>query len=137
MPGVSSSAESRLFRSFNSTSAIRLPRTTPVGFAALLLLVPLALTSTKRMIKRLGGKRWNRLHKLVYLIAALGVLHFFWLVKADTREPLIFGGVLAILLGYRALAGRLRQLKAQKAKLRGAALALEPQSTPTEGAGAG
>jgi sulfoxide reductase heme-binding subunit YedZ len=107
-----------------------------VGFTALLLMIPLALTSTKRMIKRLGGKRWNRLHKLVYPIAALGVLHFFWLVKADTREPLIFGGVLAILLGYRALSGRLRQLRAQKARLSGAALALEPRSTPTEGAGA-
>jgi sulfoxide reductase heme-binding subunit YedZ len=107
-----------------------------VGFTALLLMVPLALTSTKRMIKRLGGKRWTRLHKLVYPIAALGVLHFFWLVKADTREPLIFGGVLAVLLGYRALTERLRQLRAQKAKLSEAALALEPRSTPTEGAGA-
>ncbi len=108
-----------------------------VGFTALLLMVPLALTSTKRMMKRLGGKRWNRLHKLVYPIAALGVLHFLWLVKADARQPLIFGGVLAVLLGYRALAGRLRQLRTQKARLSGAALALEPRSTSTEGAGAG
>jgi sulfoxide reductase heme-binding subunit YedZ len=81
-----------------------------VGFTALLILVPLAATSTKRMIKRLGGRRWNRLHRLVYVAAALGVLHFLWLVKADIREPVIFGAVLATLLGYRLVAGRLKKL---------------------------
>ncbi len=79
-----------------------------VGFAGLVLMVPLALTSTKKMIKRLGGKRWNRLHKAVYLVAALGVFHFLWLVKADMREPTIFGLILVALLAYRLVAERLR-----------------------------
>ncbi len=71
-----------------------------VGFAGFVLLIPLAITSTRGMIKRLG-KNWQRLHRLVYLIAALGVLHYAWLVKADLTEPLLYGGVLAMLLGYR------------------------------------
>jgi sulfoxide reductase heme-binding subunit YedZ len=69
--------------------------------ASWLLLVPLAGTSTNAMLKRLGGKRWQRLHRLVYLIAIGGVLHYWLLVKADTRIPLTFAAVLAILLGYR------------------------------------
>ncbi|UCC82550.1 MAG: sulfoxide reductase heme-binding subunit YedZ [Gemmatimonadota bacterium] len=81
-----------------------------VGFTALLILAPLAATSTKRMIKRLGGRRWNRLHRLVYIAAALGVLHFLWLVKADIREPVIFGAILATLLGYRLAAGPYKRL---------------------------
>jgi methionine sulfoxide reductase heme-binding subunit len=72
-----------------------------VGFAAFLLLIPLAVTSTRGMIRRLGGRRWQLLHRLVYLAAALGVLHFLWLVKADVREPLVFGGVLLVLLLLR------------------------------------
>jgi methionine sulfoxide reductase heme-binding subunit len=72
-----------------------------VGFLAFVLLVPLAVTSTRGMIRRLGGKRWQRLHRLVYLSAALGVLHFFWSVKADVREPLIFAAVLGVLLALR------------------------------------
>lgn len=73
------------------------------GFAAFLGLIPLALTSTDRMIRRLGGKRWKRLHRLVYFIAITGVVHFAWLVKKDLSEPLAFGGVLAFLLGFRLL----------------------------------
>jgi sulfoxide reductase heme-binding subunit YedZ len=80
-----------------------------VGFTALLILIPLAATSTKGMIKRLGGRRWNRLHRLVYVAAALGVLHFLWLVKADIREPVIFGAILATLLGYRLVTGQLKK----------------------------
>ena len=72
-----------------------------VGFAAFVLLVPLALTSTNKMMKRLK-KNWVKLHKLVYVIAVLGVLHFLWLVKADTLEPLVYAGILVVLLGYRA-----------------------------------
>ena len=72
-----------------------------VGMASWLLLVPLAVTSTNAMIKRLGGKRWQRLHRLVYLIAAGGVIHYWLIVKADTRIPLTFAAVLAVLLGYR------------------------------------
>lgn len=81
-----------------------------VGFTALLILIPLAATSTKGMIKRLGGRRWRRLHRLVYVAAALGVLHFLWLVKADIREPVIFGAILAALLGYRLVASQLPKL---------------------------
>lgn len=72
-----------------------------VGMASFLLLVPLAITSTQKMIKRLGGKRWNRLHRLVYVAAAGGALHYYMLVKADTREPLLFAAALAVFLLYR------------------------------------
>jgi methionine sulfoxide reductase heme-binding subunit len=82
-----------------------------VGFTAFLLLIPLAVTSTRGWVKRLG-RRWQLLHRSVYLIAILGVLHFCWLVKADLREPLIYGAVLAVLLGFRVpwlrLGSRLR-----------------------------
>lgn len=71
-----------------------------VGFAGFLLLIPLAATSTSGMMKRLG-RNWQRLHRLVYPIGVLGVLHYLWLVKADITEPLLYGGVLAVLLGYR------------------------------------
>ncbi len=72
-----------------------------VGMLAFLLMVPLAVTSTDKMIKRLGGKRWARLHKATYVAAIAGVLHFYMLVKADVRKPLIFALLLAVLLGYR------------------------------------
>lgn len=75
-----------------------------LGMAGFFLMLPLALTSTNKMVKRLGGKRWNRLHRLVYLAAIAGVIHYWMLVKADTRIPLAFGAVLAVLLIYRALA---------------------------------
>ncbi|WP_255323116.1 protein-methionine-sulfoxide reductase heme-binding subunit MsrQ [Lysobacter sp. K5869] len=71
-----------------------------VGFAAWLLLVPLALTSTQGMMRRLG-RLWGRLHQLVYAIAVLAVLHFWWLVKSDIREPALYAGILAALLGWR------------------------------------
>ncbi|HEX6909225.1 MAG TPA: protein-methionine-sulfoxide reductase heme-binding subunit MsrQ [Longimicrobium sp.] len=71
-----------------------------VGFTAFLLLVPLALTSTRAAIRRLG-KRWQKLHRLVYLAAGLGVLHFVWLVKSDLRDPLIFAAVFAVLMATR------------------------------------
>lgn len=70
------------------------------GFTAFLLLIPLAITSTKGWIRRLG-RRWALLHRLIYVAAGLGVLHFFWRVKADTREPLVFAAVLALLLALR------------------------------------
>ena len=71
-----------------------------LGILALTMLVPLALTSTNAMIKRLG-RRWQQLHRLVYPIAILGVWHFWWQVKEDILEPLIYAAILAILLGYR------------------------------------
>jgi sulfoxide reductase heme-binding subunit YedZ len=71
-----------------------------IGMAALLGLIPLAVTSTKGMQRRLGRK-WVKLHRLIYPIAILGIWHFWWQVKADTREPMIYAGILAVLLGYR------------------------------------
>ncbi len=71
-----------------------------VGFTAFVLLIPLAVTSTTGWIRRLG-KRWRQLHRLAYVAAGLGVLHYFWKVKADTREPLLFAGILAVLLILR------------------------------------
>ncbi len=71
-----------------------------VGFTALLMLIPLAVTSTNRMMRRLG-RRWQKLHRLIYVIAVLGVWHYYWQVKRDVREPLIYAGILAVLLGYR------------------------------------
>jgi sulfoxide reductase heme-binding subunit YedZ len=73
-----------------------------IGFAAFLLLVPLASTSTKAMMRRLG-RRWQRLHRLVYLIAVAGVVHYWWLVKRDITQPAIYGVLLSVLLGYRVL----------------------------------
>ena len=74
-----------------------------VGMLGFFLMAPLALTSTNKMVKRLGGKRWSRLHRVAYFAAAAGVVHYWMLVKADIRQPLIFGLVLAALLGYRLL----------------------------------
>ena len=73
-----------------------------VGFAAFLLLIPLAITSTDGMVRRLGFARWKRLHRVIYLAAVLGVIHFVWRVKSDLRQPLIFAAVLALLLTIRA-----------------------------------
>jgi sulfoxide reductase heme-binding subunit YedZ len=77
-----------------------------VGFAAFLLLVPLAVTSTDGMVRRLGFARWKRLHRLVYVAAALGVVHFVWRVKSDLRQPALFGAALASLLVVRAVGAR-------------------------------
>jgi len=72
-----------------------------MGFAAWSTMVPLALTSTAGMIRRLGGKRWNRLHRLVYATGVIGVVHYWWLVKADVSRPLAYGVIVAILLATR------------------------------------
>ena len=74
-----------------------------VGMIAFFLMVPLAITSTNKMVKRVGGRRWNRLHKLTYLAAVGGVLHYWMLVKADTKIPLTLGFVLLVLLVYRVV----------------------------------
>ncbi|MFZ5559094.1 MAG: protein-methionine-sulfoxide reductase heme-binding subunit MsrQ [Pseudomonadota bacterium] len=79
-----------------------------VGFTAFVLLIPLAVTSTNAMVRRLGARRWLQLHRLVYAIAVAGVVHWWWLVKADIRLPLLYAVLLAVLLGARlrwALAG--------------------------------
>jgi sulfoxide reductase heme-binding subunit YedZ len=83
-----------------------------VGFTAFVLMIPLAVTSTKGWIRRLG-KRWTKVHRLIYATAAFGVLHYYWKVKADTREPLIFAAILIVLMllrtnAVRQLATRLR-----------------------------
>jgi methionine sulfoxide reductase heme-binding subunit len=85
------------------------------GFTGFVLMIPLAITSTAGMIRRLG-KRWQQLHRFVYVVGIAGVIHFYWLVKADIRRPVQYGAVLALLLGYRlvvkwmpALRGRLAQ----------------------------
>jgi sulfoxide reductase heme-binding subunit YedZ len=74
-----------------------------LGFTAFLMMTPLALTSTNAMVRRLGGKAWTRLHKLVYPLAVLGVVHFWLLVKRDLTEPSLFAMALALLLGFRVL----------------------------------
>ena len=72
-----------------------------VGFAAFVLLIPLALTSTAGWIRRLGGKRWQMLHRAIYLAAALGVIHYYWLVKSDIRKPVFYGVLVGLLLAWR------------------------------------
>lgn len=87
-----------------------------IGMAAFVLLVPLAITSANRIRRKMRVRAWRRLHQLVYLIAIMGVVHYFLLVKADTRSPLIYGGIVAALLGWRAVmrlrAGRARPASA-------------------------
>jgi sulfoxide reductase heme-binding subunit YedZ len=92
-----------------------------VGVLAFTSLVPLAVTSTDQMIKRLGGKRWQKLHRLTYLAAAAGVLHYYLLVKSDVRKPLAFAAVVALLLGYRLYASYTKN---------SAPLSLKAQSPP-------
>jgi methionine sulfoxide reductase heme-binding subunit len=82
-----------------------------IGFSAFVLMVPLAITSTAGMIRRLGGKRWNALHRLVYVSAALGPLHYWWLVKADVSRPLIYAAIVAALLGVRLYWSRAKAAK--------------------------
>ena len=106
-----------------------------VGFTGFLMLLALAITSTKGWVRRLG-KRWQRLHQLVYVAALAGVVHFYWQVKADTREPLIYAGVLALLL-----AARLRPRPPVKERRgegqRGRAEALTPSASRSHSAGTG
>ena len=75
-----------------------------IGFTAFVLMIPLAVTSTTGWIRRLGGKRWNRLHQLIYVSAVCGVIHFYWLVKKDVRQPVLYGTILGVLLLYRVAA---------------------------------
>jgi len=82
------------------TDVVKRPYIT-IGFTCFVLLIPLAATSTNAMQRRLGGKRWQQLHRLVYLIAVGGVVHYLWLVKKDITQPVLYGLVLAVLLGLR------------------------------------
>jgi ferredoxin-NADP reductase len=86
-----------------------------IGSMGLLAMVPLAVTSTNAMVKRLGAKRWHALHRLAYVAAICGVIHYFMQVKADVRQPLVFAGVLTVLLGYRVVTAKLKKPAAQLA----------------------
>jgi sulfoxide reductase heme-binding subunit YedZ len=87
-----------------------------VGFAAWLLLLPLAITSTDAWVRRLGFARWKRLHRLVYVAALLGVVHFVWRVKADLSRPLVFAAAIGLLLGVRALGAAAKVSTARAAR---------------------
>jgi methionine sulfoxide reductase heme-binding subunit len=82
-----------------------------VGFLAFVLLIPLAITSTVGWIRRLGGKRWQLLHRAIYVSATLGVIHYYWLVKSDVRKPLFYGALVAILLAYRVWVAVAKKVK--------------------------
>jgi sulfoxide reductase heme-binding subunit YedZ len=99
-----------------------------IGFATLLLMAPLAVTSTNAMVRRLGAKRWVTLHKLVYLIAPLGVLHFWWMVKKDGTEPAIYAVILAALLGYRLVSRLVEQRRRARPAACAAGLAVQPNA---------
>ena len=77
-----------------------------LGFASFLMLVPLAVTSTRGWVRRLGGKRWQRLHRLIYPAAIGGVLHYLWLVKKDLRDPVYFAVALVVILATRVWVSR-------------------------------
>jgi sulfoxide reductase heme-binding subunit YedZ len=83
-----------------------------VGFTGFVLMIPLAITSTAGMIRRLGGRRWQMLHRLIYVSAIAGAIHYYWLVKSDETVPLRFAAVVAILLGYRVFAYALERRRA-------------------------
>jgi sulfoxide reductase heme-binding subunit YedZ len=79
------------------------------GFTAFVLLIPLAITSTSGWIRRLGGKRWQLLHRLVYVSAGAGAVHYYWLVKSDIRLPLLYGAIVTVLLAYRVVPNRMKR----------------------------
>ena len=84
-----------------------------MGFIAFLLMIPLALTSTSGMVRRLGGKRWQLLHRLIYASAIAGAIHFYWKVKSDVTIPVRFAVIVAVLLGYRVAAGAMKRRGAE------------------------
>jgi len=87
-----------------------------MGFAAFVLLIPLALTSTAGWIRRLGGRRWQMLHRLIYISAVCGVIHYYWLVKSAVLRPLIYGAIVAVLLLWRLADWYIRRTRATAAK---------------------
>ena len=91
-----------------------------VGFTAFLLLIPLAITSTAGWIRRLGGKRWQLLHRLIYVSATLGVIHYYWLVKSAVIRPLTYGAIVAVLLLWRLFASlsKKKQMRVEPAMVR-------------------
>jgi len=93
------------------------------GFTAFVLLIPLAVTSTIGWIRRLGGKRWQMLHRLIYVSACAGVVHYYWLVKSDIRLPVFYGAIVAVLLVYRLMA---RLMESRMPTVRATASSSEP-----------
>ena len=87
-----------------------------VGFAGLLLLIPLAITSTAGWIRRLGGKRWQMLHRAVYFAAIAGVIHYYWQVKSDVRKPLEYAAIVGVLLAWRIVNWIIGRRKAQRVR---------------------
>jgi sulfoxide reductase heme-binding subunit YedZ len=100
------------------------------GFTGFVLLIPLALTSTAGWIRRLGGKRWQWLHRLIYISAIAGVVHYYWLVKSDVRLPLLYAAIVTLLLGFRAF------IAARNQRRQPAANSAQPRAAfrPTEAA---
>jgi methionine sulfoxide reductase heme-binding subunit len=86
-----------------------------VGFIGFVLMIPLAITSTKKWIARLGGKRWQKLHRLIYVSAVAGVVHYLWLVKLDIQRPLTYGAILAVLLAFRGWHAAMARKEKEKA----------------------
>ncbi|HEY6457103.1 MAG TPA: protein-methionine-sulfoxide reductase heme-binding subunit MsrQ [Steroidobacteraceae bacterium] len=99
-----------------------------IGFAALLMLIPLAVTSTHHMMRRLG-RRWQRLHSLIYVIAILGVWHYWWQVKKDIRQPLLYVAMLAVLLGFRVVVRVMNRARASQPVTSRSAPATAPGKT--------
>jgi len=93
------------------------------GFTAFVLLIPLAVTSTIGWIRRLGGKRWQMLHRLIYVSTCAGVVHYYWLVKSDLRLPVFYGAIVAVLLVYRLMA---RFMESRMPTVRATASSSEP-----------
>jgi len=105
----------KFFDLSDMTADVMKRRFITVGFAGFVLMIPLTITSTAGWIRRLGGKRWQRLHELIYVTACAGVIHYYWLVKSDTRKPVRYGITVALLLGYRLVAKLARQQKSTAA----------------------
>jgi len=101
-----------------------------VGFSAFVLMLPLAITSTSGWIRRLGGKRWATVHRLIYLTGIGAVVHYWWLVKADIRRPLAYGVVVGVLLAFRFYWARVRSVVPQPSRVAAAARASHSAPRP-------
>ncbi|HVN06058.1 MAG TPA: protein-methionine-sulfoxide reductase heme-binding subunit MsrQ [Bryobacteraceae bacterium] len=86
------------------------------GFLGFVAMIPLAITSTTGWIRRLGGRRWNLLHRLIYVSACAGVIHYYWLVKSDVRLPLLYASIVGVLLAYRVIAAQIKPARVRPAR---------------------
>jgi sulfoxide reductase heme-binding subunit YedZ len=101
-----------------------------VGFTAFVLMIPLAITSTKGWIRRLGGQRWNTLHKAVYITAIGGVVHYWWKVKLDASDPMVYAGIVGVLLGARVVKAMARRGTRGNVAAAGSRAARQRQTPP-------